>query len=149
MSRLFPHFPFFKSLFWSEVDQTEAMTDTERSQELFLIWGAFIPFLPNCDLFFLSPCCTTHMKVFTCTILSGKTRHLARPQGNHFAEVFHLFSFVRIWFSFFLSPVSGYDNRVLVSYTQQYHGDIWGSFLEAEMGSHCAVQPAITGELCS
>lgn len=64
------------------------MTGTERSQKLFSIWGAFIPILPNCDPFVLSPCCTTHMKVFTCTILSGKTRHLARPQGNHLQKCF-------------------------------------------------------------
>lgn len=94
---------------------------------------------------FLSLCCTTHIKVFPCTILSGKTHHLSRPQGNGFAEVFPSFGFIRIWLRFAISPVTGCDS-VQVSYCQQYHGKVCGWFLEAETGSRCAMQWAITVE---
>lgn len=113
LSRLFPH----SSLFWIILlirswPHWPTVRYPRRLLQLFLI------LITKLWHVFLSLSCAMHMKVFPCTILSGKTHHLAIPQGNCFAEVFPSSSFIRIWFS---CPAAG-RGAVRVSNCQQYQG---------------------------
>lgn len=113
LSRLFPHF----CLFWIILlirswPHWPTVRHPRRLLQLFLI------LITKLWHVFLSLSCATHMKVFPCTMLSGKTHHLAKPQGNCFAEVFPSSSFIRTWFGY---PAAGCD-RVRVSNCQQYQG---------------------------
>lgn len=113
LSRLFPH----SCLFWI-IPLIRSWPHWRTARYLRRLLQLFLILITKLRHVFLSLSCTTHMKVFPCTILSGKTHHLAKPQGNRFAEVFPSSSFIRIWFSY---PAAGCDG-VRVSNCQQYQG---------------------------